>query len=330
MIKRQNYPLAIILGCKGAKLLKEERDLFANANPLGFILFKRNCKNLKQIKKLIVDLRLAVKRQDVAILIDQEGGRVNRLPLSCSKKVLAQGNIGRIYARNPDRAKKIAYNRATAIARDLLKAGINTNCSPVLDLNFSSTSKIIGDRSFGSSVNCIVDLGKETCRGFLDSGIIPIIKHIPGHGRASGDSHIKLPKVSTDISLLKKSDFLPFKKLNFVPLAMTAHILFSKIDSLEPTTCSKKIIKRIIRDYINFQGLLITDDISMGALRGSLQKRVKDSFNSGCDVVLHCNGILREMEIVASTANILKGKKYNNFRHLYNKTNKRDLKKFIF
>ena len=322
--------MAIILGCKGTKLLKEESAFFTSANPLGFILFKRNCKTPKQVKKLTEALKSSVNREDIAILIDQEGGGINRLPSSYNKKTLAQGSIGRVYKKNPEIAKKLAYDKAAAIACDLLKVGINTNCSPVLDLNLMSTSKIIGDRSFGSGVDCIIDLGKETCRGFLDSGIIPVIKHIPGHGRAGCDSHIKLPRVSADISLLEKNDFLPFKKLNAAPLAMTAHILFSKIDPVHPATCSKKVIKGIIRGYIDFQGLLITDDISMGALKGPLQRRVKDSFNSGCDIVLHCNAVLKEMEIVAGNANILKKKKYNKFKYLYNKTNKKYLKKLIF
>jgi beta-N-acetylhexosaminidase len=328
--KKKNYPLAVILGCRGKKLLKKEGDFFSKINPLGFILFKRNCQNPKQIRQLTKDLKSTLNRDNVAILIDQEGGRVNRLPASWSKRASSQGNMGEIYKKDPQAAKKLTYDRAIDIASDLAKVGINTNCSPVLDLNFVSTDKIIGDRSFGSDVDCIIDLGRETCRGFVDSGIIPVIKHIPGHGRAKCDSHINLPRVNIGISSLKKSDFRPFKELNSVPLAMTAHVLFSKLDSTNPTTSSRKVIKEIIRQYINFQGLLITDDISMGALTGSLEKRVEDSFNSGCDIVLHCNGILEEMKIIAKNARTLEGKKYNKFNRLYGKHRIANLKKMIF
>ena len=300
-------PIPIIFGVKSYKLKKKEKNFFQESNPLGFILFERNCKNYKQTKLLIKDLKKTTSHKYTMIMIDQEGGRVARLKNPNWKSYPSAEYFGIKAKKNLSVAKKLIFKNSIEIAKDLKKLGINMNCAPVLDVKYDFTNNVIGDRSFSSNPRIVSELGKSFCNGLKKIGIIPIVKHIPGHGPSSRDSHKTTPNVDLDLISLNKKDFLPFKKLNKEPAAMIAHIVYNKIDK-DIACCSKEIIKKIIRKKIGFKGLLISDDINMKALKGTIKNKVKAILKSGCEIILHCNANIKEMMQIYSSIPLIKNK----------------------
>jgi beta-N-acetylhexosaminidase len=295
-------PRAIVLGCAGERLSAEERQLFTAADPFGFVLFRRNCGNPDQLRALVAEMRDAVGRADAPVLIDQEGGRVARLQPPHWRRYPAPARIGAL----PDPlAAEAASLGARLIADDLAALGITVDAVPVLDLPVSGADPVIGDRAYGSEPERVARLGRAVCEGMLAGGVPPIVKHIPGHGRAQVDSHRDLPRVDATRETLTAGDFAPFRALSAMPWAMTAHIVYTAIDGAAPVTFSTAAIDGVIRKDIGFDGVLISDDISMGALRGSLAERTRRSLQAGCDLALHCNGVLAEMGEVADAAAVL-------------------------
>lgn len=286
-----NFPSSVIFGCSGLSLTEEERIFFKNSQPLGFILFKRNVQDKAQLKALIEELKSILSHSNPPILIDQEGGRVARLtephwPQFPSSAQLAKGDL--------NNAKKRVYENYTQIAAELVEVGITVNCTPVLDLNIVGADPIMGDRTFSSNPHVVSELGSIAIKALQEGGIIPIMKHIPGHGPATCDSHEQLPIVTLSYKELKPH-FEPFKANVSCPWAMTAHIVYTAIDPYLPATQSFIVIEEIIRNEIGFKGFLISDDLGMKALTGSFAERARSSLEAGCDAILHCSGKMDEM-----------------------------------
>jgi len=295
-------PLAAFFGSSGSALSADERAFFRDCDPAGYILFRRNVETPNQIRALVDDFRAAVGRDDAPVLIDQEGGRVARLSGAPWRKAPPAAVFGRIAETDPEAGARAAYLNALLIGAELAVLGINVDCAPVLDLRVPGAHDIIGDRAFAETPEPIARLGRAACEGFLAAGVVPVIKHIPGHGRAHTDSHVALPVVDTPLDLLRRTDFAPFKALADMPMAMTAHIVYTAADADRPATTSPAVIGGIIRGEIGFDGLLMSDDICMKALNGGLAERTSAVIAGGCDVVLHCNGDLGEMRQVAAAA----------------------------
>ncbi|WP_153769307.1 beta-N-acetylhexosaminidase [Labrenzia sp. CE80] len=298
---------AFISGCAGTALTVSEIAFFREHDPWGLILFRRNCETPEQITKLVSAFRDAVSRPAAPVLIDQEGGRVQRLRPPHWSKYPPQKLYGDLYRADPERGREAAALGARLIACDLRKIGITVDCLPLLDVAFEGMVDAIGDRSISSDPKVVADLGEQVCAGLLSGGVLPVLKHLPGHGRAVVDSHLEMPRVDATLEELQAVDFVPFKALNRFPLAMTAHILFSDVDPLAPATQSAAVIETLIRGKIGFSGCLMSDDISMKALGGDMRERCAATFGAGCDLVLHCNGELAEMEAVADVAPKLSG-----------------------
>jgi beta-N-acetylhexosaminidase len=290
-------PLAAILGCAGPELSAVERDFFRDADPLGFILFQRNCQMPKQLRALVAALRDSVGRADAPVLIDQEGGRVARLKPPHWPAYPAPAAIAALGG-----AKALGAARAAArlIADDLAGLGITVDCVPVLDMPVPGANAVIGDRAWGNAPAPVAALGRAVCEGLLAGGVLPVIKHMPGHGRATLDTHHALPVVKESRVTLEASDFAPFRALADMPWGMTAHIVYAAIDSERPATLSAPVIEQVIRGTIGFDGVLITDDLSMRALGGSFAARSAGALAAGCDLALHCNGDMTEMKEVAA------------------------------
>ena len=286
---------AVILGCAGLRLSAEERQFFARFDPLGFILFARNVETPDQVRALVSDLRQSVSRADAPVLIDQEGGRVQRLRPPHWRAAPAAAAFGEIAQRAPSAASEAVRLNAQLIAGELTDLGIDTVCAPVLDLRFPGAHDVIGNRAYSADPKIVGLLGRAACEGFMAAGVTPIIKHIPGHGRGMVDSHLSLPVVQASRAELEASDFQPFKALCDMPWAMTGHLVFPAIDPDRPATTSPRIVKDVIRSYIGFGGVLIGDDLSMEALHGTIAERGQATLAAGCDLVLHCNGKMEEM-----------------------------------
>ena len=293
---------ATIFGCAGPRLLAEERAFFREADPFGFILFARNIEDRAQLGRLTADLRAAVGR-DAPILIDQEGGRVQRLraPQWRDWGPALDTVLG---AASPAAAARALWLRARIIAAELTEVGIDTNCAPVADLAFPETHPFLRSRCYGSDPASVATLARAVADGLLAGGVLPVMKHLPGHGRSRLDTHLALPRVATPLAELQVSDFAPFRALCDLPMAMTAHLVFEAVDPHHPATQSPRMID-LVRNDIGFQGLLMTDDLNMQALSGSLAERAARSIAAGVDVALHCNGDLPEMEAVAAAAGTL-------------------------
>lgn len=301
---------AFISGCAGTGLSPPEIEFFGSTRPWGLILFKRNCETPDQVKSLTAAFRNAVGRKNAPVFVDQEGGRVQRLgpPSNSWRKYPAARRYGELYDRDPVSALRAARQVGRLMARDLLDVGITANCLPVLDVPQPGSHEIVGDRAYNFAVERVVALARAHVAGMLDGGVLPVMKHIPGHGRATADSHLALPVVEASREELESTDFVPFAALAELPMAMTAHVVYTALDRENPATLSKKIINRIIRKSIGFGGLLMTDDLSMKALSGTFAEKVGRALGAGCDIVLHCNGHLDEMKEVAAAAGELKGK----------------------
>ncbi len=296
---------AFIVGCSGLEITPDERAFFRDADPWGFILFKRNIDSPEQVRALTASLREIIGREDAPILIDQEGGRVQRMGPPHWRRYPP----GRAYGRmGPDGSKEeMARLGARLIAHDLLSVGINVDCLPVLDVPAPGAHDIIGDRAYAGDPRQVAVLGRAAAEGLLDGGVLPVIKHIPGHGRARADSHEALPVVDASRQELEAVDFEPFRALADMPLGMSAHVVYTAIDPENPATTSRTVIDEIIRGWIGFEGLLMSDDLSMKALSGTLRERAAAALSAGCDVALHCNGKLEEMQAVAEAAPVLSG-----------------------
>ena len=295
-------PKAAIFGCAGPELSASERDFFARHDPFGFILFARNCETPEQVARLVADLRSSVGRADAPVLIDQEGGRVQRLKPPHWRQAPAAARFGELFRREPALAREAVEFNMRLIAAELLALGIDVDCVPCIDVPGPGAHDVIGDRAFSPQAEIVADLGRVAAQTMLDMGVMPVIKHIPGHGRAGVDSHHALPLVETAAIELQHSDFLPFSALSDMPWGMTAHVLYAAIDAERPATTSPVVIERIVRGLIGFNGLLLSDDLSMEALGGSLAARAAAALAAGCDIALHCNGRMPEMEQVARVA----------------------------
>lgn len=298
---------AFISGVEGTELHPHERDFFASSAPLGLILFARNIESEDQVKRLVGDVRDAVGAEEFWVLIDQEGGRVQRLRSPFFPELPAARRYTELYKRDPRKAQLAAYEIGKLMGARLLDLGINMNCAPCLDAAQEGAHDIIGDRSFGLDVEEIVLLARRQAQGHLAAGALPVIKHIPGHGRATADSHLDLPVVDAPKAELKSVDFEPFRQLSEMPVAMTAHVVYSAIEPEKPASTSWRMINDIIRNEIGFEGFLMCDDVSMEALEGSIGERTKSVLSAGCDGALHCNGKFEEMEQVAENSPTLDG-----------------------
>ena len=297
----------VIYGCSGQTLAAGESAFFRDTQPWGFILFARNISDHEQVRALVDSLRETVADACAPVLIDQEGGRVTRLAPPNWRERPAAARFGEVYASSPEVATEAAYLNARLIAADLGELGINVDCLPVLDVPVEGADNVIGDRAFVHDPGAIIALGRAVIEGLLEGGVLPVMKHIPGHGRATADSHLALPRVATTAEELSATDFVTFRSLNQCPMAMTAHVVYEDIDPQRPATTSPKVIRDVIRGEIGFDGLLMSDDISMGALEGPISVRTKAALFAGCDVVLHCNGKMEEMTEVADAAKALEG-----------------------
>ena len=299
---------AFITGIAGTELSAAEREFIVTERPWGFILFKRNVANPSQIAALNAELRTVLGDADAPILIDQEGGRVQRLGPPNWPVYPPGAAFGRLYDTDSALGLTAARLSARLIADDLIQTGVTVDCLPLADVPVAGADVVIGDRAYGTEPGKVAAIARAVTDGLEQGGILPVLKHIPGHGRATADTHFSLPVVDTLESVLEKTDFAAFQALADLPMAMTAHVVFSAVDAAHPATTSAKMIERVIRGAIGFQGLLMSDDVSMNALAGSIAERTRAAFAAGCDVVLHCNGKLDEMRQVARETPELSGK----------------------
>ena len=293
--------IAAIFGLAGPRLRAEERAFFGDAEPAGYILFGRNIVDKAQLRALTDELRALHGRDDLPILIDQEGGRVARLQPPVWPDFPPPARFADLYQVAPISAIEAARANAGAIAVLLREVGINVDCTPVLDLRRPGASEIVGDRSYGEEPLQVAALGRATLDGLRDGGVVGVIKHMPGHGRALTDSHEDRPVIDADPEALE-ADLAPFRALNRAPVGMVAHICYTAWDRDRPASCSPNVIAEVIRGRIGFDGLLLSDDIGMRALSGDPGRRASDVIAAGCDLALHCSGDLAEMPAVAEMA----------------------------
>lgn len=293
---------ALILGCAGPSFTLEEEAFLARMRPWGLILFKRNIVDVAQVVSLCARFRTLVERADAPVLIDQEGGRVQRMGPPLWRRYPAAARYLEATDGDVVEAAQLARLGSRLIADDLRTCGITIDCMPVLDCPIEGADQAIGDRAYAADPESIATLAEGAANGLLDGGVLPVIKHMPGHGRAMEDSHYALPVVKADRATLERTDFKPFRALRSFPVAMTGHIVFEAIDAHHPATLSKTVIDDIIRGYIGFDGLLLSDDVSMKALSGGFEERTKALMAAGCDIALHCNGLMDEAVAVAHGA----------------------------
>jgi len=298
---------AFISGCADTALSSEERAFFRNARPWGLILFARNCTEPEQIRSLTADFRACVDRPDAPVLIDQEGGRVQRLWPPHWTAWPASAAYRPLFRTDRERCLALVRGVTSLIAEELVDVGVTVDCLPVADVPLPGAHDVIGDRAYGETPEEVSAMGRAAADGLMDGGVLPVLKHIPGHGRAGVDSHVGLPVVDADLDSLRATDYVPFAALRDLPMAMTAHIIYTAVDPERPATQSAAVIADIIRGEIGFDGLLMSDDLSMGALEGSMGERVSRSLEAGCDLVLHCNGDIAEMTEVAGNCPVLNG-----------------------
>jgi beta-N-acetylhexosaminidase len=299
---------AFITGVAGLELSAAEREFIRKERPWGFILFKRNIDSPAQVTSLVRELRSSANNPEAPVLIDQEGGRVQRLGPPNWPVYPAGAVFGRLYDIDPALGLEAARLSARLIADDLTALGVTVDCLPLADVPVDGADAVIGNRAYGTEPGKVAAIGRAVTDGLEQGGVLPVLKHIPGHGRATADTHFKLPEVDTPQKELERTDFAAFQPLADLPMAMTAHVVFSALDPAHPATTSATIINQVIRGAIGFQGLLMSDDVSMNALAGSLAERTRALIAAGCDMVLHCNGKLDEMQDVARETPELAGK----------------------
>ena len=295
-------PAAIIYGCEGLTLTAAELALFKAVNPWGFILFKRNVESPAQVAALVASFRAAVGRADAPVLIDQEGGRVQRMGPPHWRAYPNGATYGKIWDQSPDRGREAAFLGGRLMADDLRAVGITVDCLPVLDVPIEGAHDVIGNRAYARDPAVVASLGRAASAGLMAGGVLPVVKHMPGHGRALVDTHKMLPLVTEPRAELERRDFAPFRRMRDMPLAMTAHIVFKDIDPDRPATQSPIVFREIIRGSIGFDGLVMSDDLSMQALGGDFTSRTAKILDAGCDMVLHCNGVMDEMQASAKGA----------------------------
>jgi beta-N-acetylhexosaminidase len=298
---------AFISGLAGTRLSPAERSFLREAEPWGVILFARNVEAPGQVIGLTKSVREALGRE-APVLVDQEGGRVQRLGPPHWPAYPPGADYGRIYDQCPANGTRAAYLGAYLMASDLAALGIDVDCLPIADVPVAGASSVISDRAYGETPEKVATIARCMADGLLDCGVLPVLKHIPGHGRAATDSHGELPIVETDRSTLLATDFAAFRPLGDLPLGMTAHVVYAAIDPIAPATTSVTVVRDVIRGWLGFSGLLMCDDISMGALSGSIDQRARAAIAAGCEIVLHCNGNLDEMQEVAGAVPRLEGK----------------------
>jgi beta-N-acetylhexosaminidase len=299
---------AFITGISGLTLTADEGNFMRAEQPWGFILFKRNIETPEQVIALVKELRESIDEADAPILIDQEGGRVQRLGPPHWPVYPPGAVFGTLYDIDRELGRTAARLSARLIAADLIDLGVTVDCLPLADLPVAGADAVIGNRAYGTEPDKVAAIARAVTEGLQQGGVLPVLKHIPGHGRATADTHFRLPLVDTPASELQRTDFAAFRPLADLPMAMTAHVVFSALDPAQPATTSATIIEQVIRGSIGFQGLLMSDDVSMNALAGSIAERTRAIVSAGCDMVLHCNGSLDEMREVAREAPVLSGK----------------------
>lgn len=299
---------SMILGCAGKSLTEDEIRFYRDERPWGFILFARNIGDTEQIRDLVASMRDCVGRPDAPVFIDQEGGRVQRLRPPLAPNYPAGGALGALWRDDREAGRRAAWLLARLHAFDLLRHGVTADCLPVLDVPVEGASDVIGARAYGKKPNAVIELGRASAEGLMSGGVLPVMKHIPGHGRAFADTHFALPTVDTPLAALRRRDFAPFKALNQLPMAMTAHVVYSAVDPDNPATTSAKVVNEVIRGEIGFDGLLMSDDTSMKALSGDFPTKAAAILAAGVDLVLHCNGVFEEMSGIASRTTMLAGK----------------------
>src|SRR3954463_791170 len=302
---------AFITGVSGTELTAAEREFIRGERPWGFILFKRNVETPAQVAALVAELRAVAGSPDAPVLIDQEGGRVQRLGPPHWPVYPPGAIFAGLYDTDSALGLKAARLSARLIAADLIDLGVTVDCLPLADVPVAGADAVIGNRAYGTEPGKVAAIARAVTEGLQQGGVLPVLKHIPGHGRATADSHFGLPTVDTGADELERTDFAAFQPLADLPMAMTAHVVFSALDPAQPATTSATIIRQVIRGGIGFQGLLMSDDVSMNALAGSLAERTRAIVNAGCDMVLHCNGKLDEMRDVARETPELTGEALN-------------------
>jgi beta-N-acetylhexosaminidase len=299
---------AFITGVSGFTLTADERDFMRMSRPWGFILFKRNIETPTQVTALVAELRESIGEPDAPVLIDQEGGRVQRFGPPHWPVYPPGAVFGTLYDIDRKLGLTAARLSARLIAADLIDLGVTVDCLPLADVPVAGADAVIGSRAYGTEPGKVAAIARAVTEGLEQGGVLPVLKHIPGHGRATADTHFKLPVINTPKAELERTDFAAFEPLADLPMAMTAHVVFSALDPAQPATTSATIIEQVIRGSIGFQGLLMSDDVSMNALAGSIAERTQAIVSAGCDMVLHCNGSLDEMREVAREAPVLSGK----------------------
>ena len=298
---------AIILGASGPVLTPDEIAFFRDERPWGFIVFARNVESAGQLRDLTAAMRDCAGNPQAPVFVDQEGGRVQRLRPPLAPNYPTGAALGALYRIDAQAGQRAAWLMSRLHAFDLLRCGLNADCLPVLDVPVEGAHDVIGDRAYGTDPATVAAMGRAAMTGLQAGGVLPVIKHIPGHGRAFSDSHHALPVVDASLDELRAHDFPPFTALADAPMAMTAHVVYTAIDAGRPATTSPKAIADIIRGEIGFDGLLMSDDVSMKALSGDFAARTEAILAAGCDVVLHCNGVMAEMRAVAGAACVLSG-----------------------
>jgi beta-N-acetylhexosaminidase len=299
---------AFITGVSGLTLAADERDFMRAERPWGFILFKRNIETPAQVTALTKELRECIGEPDAPVLIDQEGGRVQRFGPPHWPVYPPGALFGTLYDTDRKLGLTAARLSARLIADDLIDLGVTVNCLPLADVPVAGADAVIGNRAYGTEPGKVAAIARAVTDGLEQGGVLPVLKHIPGHGRATADTHFRLPVLDTPKAELERTDFAAFQPLADLPMAMTAHVVFSALDPAQPATTSATIIEQVIRGSIGFQGLLMSDDVSMNALAGSIAERTRAIVSAGCDMVLHCNGNLDEMRDVARETPVLSGK----------------------
>lgn len=300
---------AMILGCSGLSLTPDEKAFFNTEHPWGFILFGRNISEPQQISDLVAEMRDAVGWH-APVLIDQEGGRVQRIRPPIFQHYPSGQQLGDIYRQDSEKGLRAAWLMSRLHAFDLSGLGINVDCLPVLDVPVEGSSNVIGNRAYGGDPATVTAMGRAAADGLKAGGLLPVMKHMPGHGRGFADSHHELPVVTVSRTELEAHDFPPFIAMKNELMAMTCHVVFAAIDSERPATTSRKVIDGVIRDHIGFKGLLLSDDTSMNALAGTIGERAANIIGGGCDIVLHCNGHMDEMQQVVANVPVLQGQSH--------------------